>query len=169
MASRYRTPAAGPPATTAPTFASPSAAPRPTESTVPRLSTSSPPQFCFVRTLALYMSVARRPAAPAGTEITDHLFRPLRPDRRGFKQEPLSSAALGARVRLHLMMSGAYEGETNHSFRRGALQHAASQGATLDALHAQSQIRTGAVLKRYLDTERHGAQQVRSRTAPSPK
>ena len=127
------------------------------------------PQFCFVRTLALYTAIARRPDAPAGSEITDHLFRPLRPDRCGFKPEPLSSAALGARVRLHLMMSGAYEGETNHSFRRGALQHAAAQGAPLEALHAQSQIRTAAVLKRYLDTERHGARQVRRREESHPK
>ncbi len=67
-------------------------------------------------------------------------------------------------MRLHLMLSGDYDGETNHSFRRGSLQHAAAQGAGLDALLAQSQLRTGDVLKRYIDTQRHhGARRVRPR------
>ena len=115
----------------------------------------SEPEFCFVRTLAIYMAIASHPSAPDGSAISDYLFRPLRPDRHGFREAPLSGSALGARIRMHLMMASVYEGETNHSFRRGSLQHAAGQGASLDTLHAQSQIRSADVLRRYLDETRH--------------
>ena len=122
------------------------------------------PELCFVRTLALYMSLARHPSAPPGSPVIDHLFRPLRRDKGGFQDAPFSSAALGARVRLHLMMSGVYGGETNHSFRRGGIQFLASQGASLESLHAQSQLRSVEVLKRYMDGHRHhGARRVRPR------
>ena len=118
-------------------------------------------------TLAYYMATASRPDAPEGSAVTDHLFRPLNSDRRSFKPAPISSTALGARLRLHLMLSGAYSGETNYSFRRGSLQYSASQGAGLDA---QSQLRTEAMLKRYLDPNRHqDSRSVRSRTQPSPE
>ena len=117
----------------------------------------SQPALCFPRTLALYMWLASLPDAPPGSAVTGFLFRPLRPDHLGFKDEALSSSALGSRMRLHLMRCGAYHGETNHSFRRGSLQHSAAAGADMAALHAQGQIKTPAILKRYLDPSRHEA------------
>ena len=116
---------------------------------------SSQPGLCFPRALALYMWTASLPDAPAGSAVTSFLFRPLRPDHLGFKDEALSSSALGSRMRLHLMRCGAYHGETNHSFRRGSLQHSAAAGAEMAALHVQGQIKTPAILKRYLDPSRH--------------
>ncbi|GIL93774.1 hypothetical protein Vretimale_78, partial [Volvox reticuliferus] len=122
------------------------------------------PARCFPRTLALYMWRARQPDAD-GFQVVDHLFRPLRPNRLAFKEEPLSSSALGARVRRHLHAAGLYEGETNHSFRRGALQAAAQQGLDESALKALGQIRSSAVLARYTDPTRHvGPQKKRQRS-----
>ena len=49
------------------------------------------PGLCFPRALALYMWTASLPDAPAGSAVTSFLFRPLRPDHLGFKDEALSS------------------------------------------------------------------------------
>ncbi len=122
------------------------------------------PEPCFPRTLALYTNLADDPSAPPGSAVTETLFRPLHPDRQDFREAPCSSSALGTRMQLRLMLAGDYDGETKHSLRGGSLQHAAAQGASLDALQAPSQLRSGDVLKRYIDTQRHyGARRVHSR------
>jgi hypothetical protein len=53
------------------------------------------------------------------------------------------------------MNVGLYEGESNHGFCRGMLEEAQRRGVSLDELSALGQIRTPAVLKRYLDPHRH--------------
>ncbi|KXZ45432.1 hypothetical protein GPECTOR_54g172 [Gonium pectorale] len=117
------------------------------------------PELCFPRTLALYMWRSAQPGAP-GCAVRSWLFRPLTSDRRGFKEEPLSSSALGARIRRHLRDADLYAGETSHSFRRGALQAAAAEGVGTAGLMGLGQIRSPAILARYLDPHRHGARQV---------
>lgn len=109
----------------------------------------------FIRTLALYQGLCGLPSAPPGAALTGFLFKPLRSDRKGFEESALSSSSLGSRLRLHLTLAGLYEGESCHSFRRGTLQHAAAQGADRPALQEFAQLRSAAVLERYLDTERH--------------
>lgn len=53
------------------------------------------------------------------------LFRPLNKSRNGFTYEPLRSDAMRRRIQKHLKAAGLFEGETLHSFRRSAVQHAA--------------------------------------------
>jgi integrase len=86
------------------------------------------PAFCIPRTMALYMWCCSQPDAQPGSVISDLLIRPLAPDRRGFKDSALRSAGLVARIRLHLRAAGLYDGETVHSFRRGALQAVEAAG-----------------------------------------
>ncbi|KAG2436840.1 hypothetical protein HXX76_006360 [Chlamydomonas incerta] len=86
------------------------------------------PRLSVPRVLALYLALCSAPDAPPGSRVQDLLFRPLTPDQRGFKDAPLSSSSMGARLRLHLHAAGLYGGETVHSFRRGALQNAQATG-----------------------------------------
>ncbi|KXZ41000.1 hypothetical protein GPECTOR_1018g287 [Gonium pectorale] len=115
----------------------------------------SEPAFCAVGTLALYLRLSSQSAALPGVAVSDAFFRPLTADRRGFAAGPLRSAALSARVRLHLQESQLYDGETVHSFRRGALQAASADGAGTPALLGFGQLRSVATLERYLDRGRH--------------
>ncbi|KXZ45895.1 hypothetical protein GPECTOR_49g479 [Gonium pectorale] len=102
---------------------------------------------------------ASQPDAP-GCAVQEWLFRPLTANRRRFKEEPLSSSALGARVHRHLRDAELYAGETNHSFRRGALQAAAADGLGTAELMRLGQIRSPGILARYLDRVRHIGRQV---------
>jgi integrase len=54
-----------------------------------------------------------------------YLFRALNRSRTGFSNEPISSDALRKRIQKRLVDAGLLEGETLHSFRRSAVQHAA--------------------------------------------
>ncbi|KAG2427501.1 hypothetical protein HXX76_012434 [Chlamydomonas incerta] len=58
---------------------------------------------------------------------------------------------------LHLAAAGLDDGETCHSFRRGALQAAHRSGASSAELMALGQIRSLSTLNRYLDPGRHVA------------
>jgi integrase len=60
------------------------------------------------------------------TEGHGYLFRPLTRKRDGFEDSALSSNALRRRIQQHLRDAGLFEGETLHSFRRSAVQNAAS-------------------------------------------
>lgn len=53
------------------------------------------------------------------------LFRPLNSRRDGFKDEPMKSGTMRRRIQQRLKEAGLFEGETLHSFRRSAVQHAA--------------------------------------------
>jgi integrase len=52
------------------------------------------------------------------------LFRPLARDRKTFRSEAITSAALRGQIQNALKRAGLFEGETLHSFRRSAAQHA---------------------------------------------
>lgn len=56
---------------------------------------------------------------------SEFLFRPLNRRRNGFENAGLTAGAMNRRVQKHLQKAGMYEGETLHSFRRSAVQHAA--------------------------------------------
>lgn len=62
-----------------------------------------------------------------GIEIgeTGFLFRALNRSRNGFDEKPITSSALRKRIQKRLQEAGLFEGETLHSFRRSAVQHAA--------------------------------------------
>ncbi|GAQ92604.1 putative Phage_integrase [Klebsormidium nitens] len=53
------------------------------------------------------------------------LFRAMNRSRTGFVNEPMSSDTLRKRLQRRLKEAGLFEGETVHSFRRSAVQHAA--------------------------------------------
>jgi hypothetical protein len=55
-----------------------------------------------------------------------YLFRPLTRTREGFENSALSSNALRRRIQQHLRDARLFNGETLHSFRRSAVQNAAS-------------------------------------------
>ena len=112
-------------------------------------------ELCPIRALAEYSRVCLLPGAPAGSAITNYLFRPLRSDHAGFKESAMSSSGLTYRLRQHLQSAGLYDGETCHSFRRGALQHAQAAGLDEASLMALGQMRSAGTLKRYLDPTRH--------------
>jgi hypothetical protein len=59
-------------------------------------------QACFVRALAVYLALSSSPRSPPGSAVTGYLFRPLASGGGGFKDDqPLTSSALGARLRTH--------------------------------------------------------------------
>ena len=58
-------------------------------------------------------------------------------------------------MRKHLEAVGLYGGESAHGFRRGPMQAAAAQGANRNDLGLQAQIKTAAVVERYISTTRH--------------
>lgn len=90
------------------------------------------------------------PEAPAGSAITQYLFRPLQPDHTGFKDCTMSSSSLAYRLHQHLQSAGLYSEETCHSFRRGALQHSQAEGADEATLIMLGRIRSVGTLKQYL-------------------
>jgi integrase len=54
-----------------------------------------------------------------------YLFRSLNRGRSGFVDAPMTSDTLRKRLQKRLKEAGLFEGETVHSFRRSAVQHAA--------------------------------------------
>jgi integrase len=54
-----------------------------------------------------------------------HLFRAQNRSRNGFEDKPITSSALRKRVQKRLQEARLFDGETLHSFRRSAVEHAA--------------------------------------------
>lgn len=93
--------------------------------------------------------------AESGFLAPYHLFSPLAADRRCFKTSPMSASDVGKRLRQHLEHAGLYAGESNHGFRRGQMQSMANTGANSAEIGQRVQIKTAAIVDRYLDTCRH--------------
>lgn len=80
------------------------------------------------------------------------LFRPLTRDRRSFRQEAITASALRARVQNALKRAGLFEGETLHSFRRSAAQHAVEvQGMTIEKAMEKGRWRNYSAFRGYVD------------------
>jgi integrase len=79
-------------------------------------------------------------------------FRPLTSNRRGFRDEPLKSGALKKRVQQHLEKANLFEGETLHSFRRSAVQHAAEiEGYNVEKLMRKGRWKSYSAFKLYIE------------------
>jgi hypothetical protein len=106
------------------------------------------PQHCFVRALGKY----RLACAAAGHPLELHL---MRSERTG---AAMTAQNLAGRLRGHMQLAGIYEGETLHSYRRGALQDAVHTQCWTE-LQAQllGNIKAPAILQLYLDRNRHRA------------
>lgn len=77
----------------------------------------------FLRAAARLIIASEEIGEPVGDGF---LFRPLNEKKSGFKKEPMSSGTMRRRIQQRLKEAGMYEGETLHSFRRSAVQHAAA-------------------------------------------
>lgn len=81
-----------------------------------------------------------------------YLFRPLNERRNGFKPEPMSSGTMRRRIQQRLKEAGLYEGETLHSFRRSAVQHAASiEGYNVERLMQRGRWASYAAFRLYIE------------------
>lgn len=81
-----------------------------------------------------------------------YLFRPLNRSRTGFLDEPLKSPALKKRVQVHLEKANLFEGETLHSFRRSAVQHAAKiEGYDVEKLMKRGRWSSYAAFRLYIE------------------
>ena len=76
----------------------------------------------FIWAAGLLVHEMERIGSPVGD---GYLFRPANRQRNGFEMCALSSGAMNRRIQRHMQQAGLHEGETLHSFRRSAVQHAA--------------------------------------------
>lgn len=80
------------------------------------------------------------------------LFRKLNRSRNGFEDEPLKSPALKKRVQQHLEKAQLFEGETLHSFRRSAVQHAADiEGYDVEKLMKRGRWKSYSAFRVYIE------------------
>ena len=99
------------------------------------LSATGQPAHSFVHRLVLYLY-------HRGQEPSFHyLFSPLTRNQQSFKTEPLTSSAIGKRVKQHLETAALYAGESNHGFRRGHIQADAAAGLSTSQIGLQAQIK----------------------------
>jgi hypothetical protein len=85
-----------------------------------------------------------------------YLFRPLNPSRNAFMDEPLKAAAMRKRVQQHMKKAELYEGETLHSFRRSAVQHAAEmEEYNIEKLMNRGRWASYAAFKLYIEEIQH--------------
>ncbi|KAK9806959.1 hypothetical protein WJX72_008684 [[Myrmecia] bisecta] len=91
-----------------------------------------------------------------GHPIVGYLLRPVKRDRSGFDEKPLTAGAIYQRLTGHLKAFGLYHGESVHSYRRGNMQHRHHRlGETEEAVGERALINTPSVRKKYLDQSRH--------------
>jgi hypothetical protein len=70
--------------------------------------------------------------------------------------EPLKAAAMRKRVQQHLKKANLYEGETLHSFRRSAVQHAAAiVGYDVERLMKRGRWASYAAFRVYIEEIEH--------------
>jgi integrase len=84
----------------------------------------------FIEAAAMLTKESKAIGQPVGEGF---LFRPLTRDRKGFRQKAIAAGALRLRIQAVLKRAGVFEGETLHSFRRSAAQHAVEiKGFTIE-------------------------------------
>lgn len=107
--------------------------------------------LCAVDRLHTLLAASMR----LGHPITSFICRPLNPSKSGFMESSLSVSAFEADVSHHFSQAEITYHATLHGSRRGSLQHHANQGVSFEQLSQRAQIKTPAVLQRYLDPTRH--------------
>ena len=91
-----------------------------------------------------------------GQPITNFLSRPLGKDKKSFRERGLTSAAVARMTLQHFTAAGILGKHTVHGSRRGSMQHAVHVlGQSAEQAGAAAQIRTPAIIQRYLDPFRH--------------
>ena len=91
-----------------------------------------------------------------GQPIINFLTRPLGKDKKSFMERGLTSAAV-ARVDMQYFSAAGIPGKhTVHGSERGSMQHAVHVlGQSAEQAGAAAQLRTPAIILRYLDPFRH--------------
>ncbi len=107
------------------------------------------PAHSFVRRLVMYLH-QRCMESPFR-----YLFSPLTRGQQGFKDEGMTSSAIGKRVKQHLETATLYAGESNRGFRRGHIQADAAAGVSTRQIGLQAQIKTSAIVELYKNPIRH--------------
>jgi integrase len=103
----------------------------------------------FLEAAAMLVKEAETIKQPIGDGF---LFRPLRRDRRGFRQEAIASGALRLRIQNLLKRAGLFAGETLHSFRRSAAQHAMEiRGLTVEEAMQRGRWKTFTAFRGYVE------------------
>ena len=88
--------------------------------------------------------------------ITNFLTRPLGKDKTIFSEKSLTSAAVARIISHHFPAASITGKHTVHGSRRGSMQHAVHVlGQSAEQAGAAAQIRTPAIIQRYLDPFRH--------------
>lgn len=80
------------------------------------------------------------------------LFRPLNKKKDGFVDQALSAGAMNRRIQKQMQSAGLHEGETLHSFRRSAVQHAAQiEGYNVARLMERGRWKSKAAFRIYVE------------------
>jgi integrase len=90
---------------------------------IPLAAPSEGGRLTFVEAAARLVHAMEEAGFPTGEN--GFLFRAMNRSRNGFVDQPMSSDTLRKRLQKRLKEAGLFEGETVHSFRRSAVQHAA--------------------------------------------
>lgn len=90
---------------------------------IPLAAPESQSRLTFVGAAEALLLGMEEGGHPVGAD--GFLFRSMNRSRTGFVNEPMSSDTLRKRLQKRLKEAGLFEGETVHSFRRSAVQHAA--------------------------------------------
>ena len=124
------------------------------------LTATGQPAHSFVHRLVLYLH-------HRGQEPIFHcLFSPLTRNQQSFKDEPMTSSAIGKRVKQHLESAALYAGESNHGFRRGHIQADAAAGLSNSQIGLQAQIKTDTIVELYKNPIRHLPRADRQKKRP---
>lgn len=99
----------------------------------------------------------------AGDPVKHFLFNPLTRDQKAYAATAMTSSSLGKRLQKHLQDAAMYEGESNHGYRRGRMQHCAAEGMEKDSISQMAQIKTAATRDLYLDKTRHEGRQAKAK------
>lgn len=107
-------------------------------------------QNSFLRATGLLMNECEKNGVEPGDQ--GFLFRPLNRQKNAFEDGPLSAGAMNRRIQKHMQEAGIFEGETVHSFRRSAVQHAGQlEGYNVQKLMEQGRWRSKAAFKLYVE------------------
>lgn len=103
----------------------------------------------FLQSAARLISACDEARVPVGSGF---LFRPLNERKDAFKMEPMSSGTMRRRIQQRLKDAGLFEGETLHSFRRSAVQHAAGiEGYNVEKLMQRGRWSSYAAFRLYIE------------------
>jgi integrase len=110
------------------------------------------PRLCVVSGVQRLLAVtaAHHPGGPSDpSHASGYVFRTLTPCRSYFSDGAFSGDAAYQRLLGHLQRYGLYDGESLHSFRRGANQHALASGVPISERQARGLWASPATVRRY--------------------